>query len=197
MSGLDKIVEQIISAAKEKADMKLNQARQQAEGMIQEIEEAAGKESEKIAQEASDKAADIIERARSAAALQRRRVILSAKQQLIDEIINKAKDSLLTMPADKYFELIKKMVASYAQPQNGQIIFSQRDLSRMPADFQQQLNELLSPKGISLIISAETRPVDGGFVLAYGDIEENCTFSSLIDSKHDILQDKIHSFLFA
>ncbi|HHY83455.1 MAG TPA: hypothetical protein GX505_12395, partial [Clostridiales bacterium] len=114
----------------------------------------------------------------------------------IEEIIQNAKNSLQHMPADEYFELIKKMVVSYALPQNGQIIFADQDRNRLPADFQQQLNELLLPKGISLTISEESRPLDGGFVLVYGDIEENCTFAAIIDSKHDILQDKLHEFLF-
>ncbi|HHY83193.1 MAG TPA: ATP synthase F0 subunit B, partial [Clostridiales bacterium] len=83
MSGLDKIVDKIMSAARNAADMKLNQARLQAEAMISEMEDTARKESERILQEAADKAADIIERARSAAALQKRRAILSAKQQII------------------------------------------------------------------------------------------------------------------
>ena len=111
--------------------------------------------------------------------------------------MNKTMDTLKSLPDEEYFDLILKMVSSYAQPQNGQIIFSKRDMERLPADFEQQLNQAIKSRGGSLTISSANRPIDGGFVLVYGDIEENCTFAAIFSSKHDILQDKVHEFLFA
>ncbi|HHU49397.1 MAG: V-type ATP synthase subunit E [Caldicoprobacterales bacterium] len=197
MSGLKKLVEQIKTAARDAAEARLAEARRQAEGITHEAEERARQESDIILQEANEKASDIIERAKSSADLQKRRAILSAKQRIIEEIMNKTMDTLKSLPDEEYFDLILKMVSSYAQPQNGQIIFSKRDMERLPADFEQQLNQAIKSRGGSLTISSANRPIDGGFVLVYGDIEENCTFAAIFSSKHDILQDKVHEFLFA
>jgi V/A-type H+-transporting ATPase subunit E len=196
MSGLNKLVEQIKTAARDAADAKLAEAHRQAENIVREAEESAKKESEIILQEANEKASDIIERAKSSADLQKRRAILSAKQQIIEEAIRKTRDTLKSFSDEEYFDLILKMVSKYAQPKTGQIVFSQWDLERLPTDFEQQLNQTIMSKGGSLTISSENRPIDGGFVLVYGDIEENCSFTAIFRSKYDILQDKVHGFLF-
>jgi len=197
MSGLDRLVEQIKAAARENADAKLTEARQQAEDIIKKAEDTAKQESSLILSEAEKKAADILERAKASADLQKRKAILSAKQQIIDYIMKKTCAALKSLTDEEYFDLILKMVSRYAHPQEGQIVFSQQDLERLPADFEQQLNDTVKSRGGHLTISALTRPIDGGFILVYGDIEENCTFSAIFSSKHDILQDKINEFLFA
>ena len=196
MSGLNKLVEQIKSSAKNAADARLQEAKLQAESVLQQAEKNAKKESERILQEAEIRAADGMERSKSTAALQKRRAILSAKQQMIEETIQKARNTLQAMPADEYFDLIGKMVSRYALPQSGHMILSQQDLNRLPVDFEQRLNQEILPKGGSLTISSENRHIDGGFVLVYGDVEENCAFEAIFSSKYDILQDKIHEFLF-
>lgn len=197
MSGLNKLVEQIITAARDAADAKLAETRRQAENIILEAEERARQESDIILQEANEKAADIIERAKSSADLQKRRAILSAKQQIIEGTMKKTMNTLKSLPKEEYIDLILRMVSRYAQPQCGSIIFSKRDLERLPADFERQLNERLKSNGGSLTLSSENRQIDGGFVLVYGDIEENCTFEAILSSKYDILQDKVNDFLFA
>jgi V/A-type H+-transporting ATPase subunit E len=196
MSGLNRLVEQIKTAAKEAADAKLAQARQEAENIIGEAEERAKQESSIILREAEEKASDIIERAKSSADLQKRRAILAAKQQIIEDVIKKTNAALKSLSNEEYSDLILKMVSKYAHPQKGQIIFSKQDLERLPAGFEQKLNKAVESKGGSLLISSENRPIEGGFILVYGDIEENCTFTAIYSSKHDILQDKIHEFIF-
>ena len=42
----------------------------------------------------------------------------------------------------------------------------------------------------------EPRPIEDGFVLVYGGIEENCTFRALMDAKKDQLQDTVNQILF-
>jgi V/A-type H+-transporting ATPase subunit E len=196
MSGLNKLVEKIKATAENAARDRLEQAKQQAHDLLQQAKEDAEHERKRILQEAEVKAADSLERAESSAALQKQRAILSAKQQIIGETIQKARETLRAMPADEYFDLIGKMVSKYALPQSGYIIFSQQDRNRLPADFEKRLNQELLSNGGALTISSENRPIDGGFVLVYGDVEENCTFDAIFSSKHDILLDKVHEFLF-
>jgi V/A-type H+-transporting ATPase subunit E len=196
MSGLNKLVEQIKATAENAANARLEKAKQQANDLLQQAKDNAEHERKRILQDAEVKAADSVERAESSAALQKRKAILSAKQQIIEETIQKARETLRAMPADEYFDLIGKMVSKYALPQSGHIIFSQQDQNRLPADFEKRLNQELLSKGGALTISSENRPIDGGFVLIYGDVEENCTFDAIFSSKHDILLDKVHEFLF-
>jgi V/A-type H+-transporting ATPase subunit E len=197
MTGLDKILSQISSKAQESADAQIASARQQAEDIIKEMEAKAEQESERIKQQNILECQNIIARAESSAALQKRKAILSSKQKIIGEIINKAKQYAVNLPEQEYFQLIGKMVLKHALPQDGIIVFSKRDKDRLPLDFEEELNRQASSIGGTLTLSKETRTFEGGFILIYGDIEVNCTFESLFESRLDILQDKLNKFLFA
>jgi V/A-type H+-transporting ATPase subunit E len=197
MTGLDKILSRIKAEAESRANEKIEQARQQAEAIIRDMKDRGKAESDRLIQQSSSDAANIITRAESAAALQKRKAILSAKLQMIDEVIQKAKDTILNLQQEEYFNLMLKIASRYSLPQNGKIVFSQKDLSRLPADFEKTLNGTISQKGGFLEVSKETRSIDGGFILIYGDIEENCSIEALFNDRRDTLQDKVHELLFS
>jgi V/A-type H+-transporting ATPase subunit E len=196
MSGLDKLLRQIESTAQDNANAKIEQARQQAEQLILEAENKAKEESQIKLQKNSEEVEDIIKRAKSAASLHKRKAVLSAKQQIIQETIHRTRELLKSMPSEEYFDLLQKMILHYSLPMNGEIIFSKHDKERFPADFEHQLNKSLKANGGSLKLSAEDRPIDGGFILVYGEVEENCSFDAILASKEDILQDKVNKILF-
>ena len=89
------------------------------------------------------------------------------------------------------------MIKKYALPKKGEIIFSHADKNRLPANLEAELSSILSDiQGAELLISNETRKLDGGFILVYGDIEENCSFEALFMAAKESLQDKVYKFLF-
>ena len=62
----------------------------------------------------------------------------------------------------------------------GEIVFSQKDKNRLPSGFEAKIKDALNGKpGAQLTISNNTRNIKSGFVLVYGDIEENCSFQIL------------------
>ena len=78
----------------------------------------------------------------------------------------------------------------------GEIIFNAKDKERLPSDFATLLNQAASEKGGSLQISDQSCPIDGGFILTYDGIEENCSFNALFETNIEILQDQIQRLLF-
>lgn len=197
MTGLDKIIRDIASETDSAVSAVLDQARKEAEEIRRRADREADAQCAAVKERAEAQAAAVRERAGSAADLQKRKAVLSAKQQLIAEILEKAKQSLYALPDGEYFQMILKMAVRYAPPRKGEILFSPKDLKRLPEGFQQSLNDALKDKGASLTVSSGTREIDGGFVLSYGGVEENCSFSALFDARHDELQDKVHEFVFA
>ena len=69
---------------------------------------------QKILSQAKSQADDLIARADSAAQLQRRRLLLETKQELITSVIEQAKQSILDLPDSEYFDLILKLISSNA-----------------------------------------------------------------------------------
>ena len=196
MTGLEKIVQDISNESKDSASATLEKARQEAEKIRSDAHCKAADECEAIRLRAEHEAKAVRERAASAADQHKRRAVLEAKQQIIGETMEAAYQKLVSLPQDEYFSLLLKIAAKYALPGEGEIIFSEKDLSRMPSQFETELNSVLK-KGSSLKISSRTRKIDGGFILVYGGVEENCSFSALFDEKRDELQDRVQALLFA
>ena len=74
---------------------------------------------------------------------------------------------------------------------------TKKDLERMPAGFREEIKSLAQKKGGVLEISGETRNIDGGFILIYGGIEENCSIDAMFAEKRDELLDQVRKILFA
>lgn len=197
MTGLEKIIGQIDKESADAAGRTISDAGAEAEKILETAKAQVQTECARIEKDSKRAAADLLARAKSAADLQKRKTILSEKQKLIGEIIDKAKASFDTMPNEEYFGVIVKMVQKFALAEKGEILFSERDLARMPGDFEAVINAAMRDKGGVLAISKETRKIDGGFVLVYGGVEENCSFTALFDSAHESLQDKVLKLLFA
>lgn len=196
MTGLNKIIQTILSEADSAAAASLVDAKRQAQGIMDEAKKQGEIKSKRILQQSDTDVADSLNRAKSAAALQKKKNLLVAKQQMIQDVIDRARQSLYGLPPEQYFTMVLKMAAKYTLPQEGKIVFSKADLERLPARFQTALDEAVKKKGAVLSISSETREIDGGFILIYGDVEQNCSFQALFEADQEKLLDKVHELLF-
>lgn len=194
MTGLEKIVQQIRDEAQQAADEALAQARREADEIAVQAEADARAEADAISAKAQAAVKNQLDAARSAAELAQRRAILAAKQEIIGAAIDSARESIYKLPDSDYFALILKMVGKFSLPQEGELIFSPADLKRLPASFETSLAK--SAKG-KLTVSRETRGIDGGFVLSYGGIEENCSIEALFYAARERLQDQVQELLFS
>ena len=195
MAGIDNLVNQILQEATQKADDLIAQGKEKAA----EIARQAAAESEKLSQ-ASMQAAqkgvkDLAERAKSQSALRRRQALLATKQEIIDEIIDKAYKKLETQDDAEYFSMIATLAEKAARPGDGEICFNREDMERIPADFAAKIEKIAAAKGGSLKISSVPAKIRSGFILSYGGIEENCTLDSIFAEKKDALRDLVNSIL--
>ena len=197
MTGLEKIKSQILDEAKAAADSKIAEAKAKADEIVAQAEADAKKISETIAHKSELDTVNYKERTAPSIDLQRRTKLLAAKQEMIQNVLDKAYQSLESMNEEEYFGVLLKLLTRYALPQDGEIFFSAGDLQRMSDDFKNAVENTARDKGGSLKISAEERKIENGFVLAYGGIEENCTLQAMFDEKKDELSDKVYHILFA
>lgn len=197
MAGLEKITNQIMEEANNSAKAKLEEAEASAAVILKEAEEEAAKASAAADVKSEADIKNFEERVKSSLDLKRRTALLQTKQEIIADVIENAYQAFCNREAAEYFETIKNMISKFALPQDGEIYFSEKDLNRMPSGFADEAAKIASEKGGSLKVSGETRQMEGGFVLAYGGIEENCSFRALFDSKKDELQDRVQKILFS
>lgn len=197
MTGLEKMVSQIVDEAKAEAESRKKAAQEEADKIVSEAKAEAEKLIGQSLEQSETDAANYLERVKSSADLQRRTVILQAKQEVIAAVLEKAYTSLDTMDEKAYFEMIRKMLEKFTLSESGEIYFSATDLNRLPAGFEKEISDIAAKKGGSLTLKKESKEIENGFILVYGGIEENCTFRALFNTQKDVLQDKIHQELFA
>lgn len=197
MTGLEKILKHIEDDANANAQAILAEANSKAEEIVAKAKKEADEKCASIAEKSKQDVQSCKSRSESTAALQEKKLILHAKQDIIGDVINRAKETLLQLPDKEYFDVILKMVKKYALGQTGQILFSPTDKKRVPELFDVILNSELSKiDGAKLSISNETRNIDGGFILIYGEIEVNCSLDALFFAAKESLQDKVCEVLF-
>ncbi len=197
MTGLEKIIEKIGLDAKSASA----EVQAMADAHCAEILRNAEAECKKIdAQAETDRAAaraDILARGESGAQMERKNRILTAKQEMIHAVVDSAKRRLMELDSIDYFVLLGKLAEKYAQPGDGVMYLSASDLARVPAYFRGTLADIGAKKGGTLTLSDAPRDLTGGFVLAYGGIEENCTFEAMFEDNKERLQDVVREKLFS
>lgn len=196
MSGLEKITAQILEDGRVQADRILAEAMAKADGILNEARSEAKTLLEEQKERAGHRRELQAERLRSAEQLQRRQAILAAKQDVIARMLDAAYEALLAEEDGPYFERIRSMLSQFALAQNGAVYFNKKDLERMPEGFPEIIEKTAALKGGSLVLMTEPKEIDGGFVLVYGGVEENCSFRAILDSRRDELSDQVHKWLF-
>lgn len=194
MAGLDKILGSIKAESDEAVAQRISEAKSRAEEIKKEAEDSVKDECRNIEERGKRNAEDTVSRAESAAALLKRKAILSEKQDIIAGIFEEAEQKLISLPDDRYVDTIMKIAVKNALPEEGTIIFSDADKKRLPSSFEKDLNSRLNAGKLTL--SSDKIDTVGGFVLSYGGVEQNCTFRALIDAGRERLTDKVSKVLF-
>lgn len=181
MNGIDNITDKILKDAQTEADAVIAAAEKEAQAIIDSAKAQAKEESEAIIKASNDKETVIIEHISDTAELEGKKLILRAKQEMLDEIFKEAFSRLKNLKDQEYILFLSKMAAQASLSGTEEIILSDKDKSKVGAQVLKGANELLSQKGkkAALVLSSAARNIDGGLILKAGDIETNCSLDVL------------------
>lgn len=148
MDGIEKITARI----RADADAELAQLREQTETQILEIQAQAkaqmDQERTAILARGRRAAEERLERLKSAAQLERRKLELAAKQEVLAEAFDLALEKLCAMPEQEYVALLTKLALEASSTGREQLIFSPQDRSRVGKQVVVAANEALV-KGVA------------------------------------------------
>ncbi len=198
MEGIARIKETILEEAKQEKEKIINEAKTQAKEIEarykSQVDQILGSILEKAKKAAEEKKRRII----SMAELENRKGLLKAKQEIIDEVFEKAKKKLKALPDEQYRNLIADMLMRSTVTGNEEVIISESDRQRITPEFIQEINKKLKDIGKegNLRISDVSRDMIGGFILKSKDVEINSTFDSLIKMEREELETEIAKILF-
>jgi len=195
MTGLDKIISTINENSASQCETIVSSAREQAEKIVEEAEKKASADTAAFESETENQVKKLLTGAESSASLASKQAVLSAKVDIINEMLKSALDEIKAEPVDKYFGTLITLAVKYAEKGKGVMKLSASDKERMPKDFAEKVNNALSGSGRSVEIGGNA-DIDSGFILVYGDIEINCSFDAVIAENRDELRDEINDILF-
>ena len=181
MSGLENIIARIEAENEAQCEAVAAEAADRAAQIVAAADTEGRETVRAAAAEAQKQAGQMVARAKSAGALAARRALLAAKVELVDEVLAEAKQTLASLPADRYFETLRALAVKNKQAGEGVLFFGEKDLARLPADFAGTL-------GAGISVSETPAPISDGFLLKYGDIEINCTLDALFAAARDPLK---------
>lgn len=195
MSGLERILEKIKADADAAVESILSDADKQANVLLEQGNADAERQYEALLQSTKADCAAKAEAARSAAEAQERQALLAARGAEIDRVIQQAMQVLNELPDGEYFDRLLLLIKRFAQPgKDGVVLFGEKDLARLPSDWMKRANDIL-PNG-TLTLSEKPAPISNGFLIRYGEIEQNCTFDALLEDNRDRIRDRINELLF-
>ena len=144
MNGIEKITARIETDTKAEVDKILREAEEKAAAVKAEYQAKAESEAKAAAEAGREAAQRQAERLESAAHMEAKKQMLSAKQDCLDAAFDRAKQQLLKLPDDQYADLLARMAVRAAKTGREEILLNARDHKRVGAQVAAKANALLA-----------------------------------------------------
>jgi len=203
MSNLENLTSKIISDANEKATGIINDAKVKEKELIAKKKEEAEKLAKNIIEKANLEGKNLFllysfDRAISKSELKVRNEKLVAKQQIIDKVFNESIKELNNMNSEDYLKYIRNNLKSIKLQGHEEIIVSENDKDKIGEEFIKELNRTIAKdvEKANIILSKNTRQMNGGFILAKSGIEFNYSYDALVNSLRYEIENEVAMMLF-
>ena len=196
MNNIESITGKITADAEEQAQQRIEQAKQEAQQILQDYQAQAQQVTQQAQQQAQKEAALIAERVESQSGLVRRNMMLQYKRDVMEQAFCKALEQLCAQDCDKQVELLASAAAKYLSG-DAQIILNESDKtkfgSKLIEEISAKLNTENKPYRVSL--SEINGSMQGGMILAQGNIETNLSYEILVNNVRDELEAQVAQIL--
>ncbi|WP_295584750.1 V-type ATP synthase subunit E [uncultured Oscillibacter sp.] len=178
MNGIERITARIDAETQAEIDRIRENAEAEAEKIAQRYWSQAETEAADLRGRSERAAAEREERLVSSAQMDARKTALAARQEMVDKAYALALEKLCTLPDEQYIQTVAALLVQAAPDGTGEVIFSKEQRERVGSAAVALANSRLGSG--KLTVSAQTRPLKGGFILSNGRVEVNCSFDTLV-----------------
>lgn len=190
MKGKEAIINKIIKDAQRIANSTLEEGGQKAQQIIADAENDARLYRAKNRQESTKEREDILRRRITVANLEVKKLLLSAKQQIIGKAFAESVEALRS-DAEGYKKLLECML-SYAE--DGDILtVAKCDKDILTKDFAEKTAK---KKGIALTLNKLYGEFSGGIILSGKGADKNLTLEVELASLRDEIEPEVAAMLF-
>ncbi|MBF1195934.1 MAG: V-type ATP synthase subunit E [Fusobacterium periodonticum] len=182
MSNLDNLVAEILQQAQKEANRMLTKAKTENSEFSEKENKKIQKEVDAINDKAQEEAQALKERVISNANLKSRDMILQAKEELADDILEKVLERLKNIDTKKYLKFVENILKNLNLSKNAEVMVSK------------DMKLALGDKILDYKISNQT--VESGCSIKDGNLIYNNEFSNLIDFNREELEREILNKIF-
>lgn len=164
MNGIEKLTQQISADAQAEIDALLADAQAKADAITADYAQRAEKAAADALSKGEAAAAQREERLLSMAAMEGRKELLAAKQEMVSKAFDLALEKLCALPDEEYVALLAKLAVTAATTGREQLIFSQKDRTRVGKAVVTAANEMLA-KAVAPKLPNEVTDTKAGSIL--------------------------------
>ncbi len=144
MNGIEKITGRIDQDVQAEIDQIAADAQAQAAAIQADYAKQAEAEAEAVMKKGVQNAQLREERLASVAQLEARKLVLEAKQDMVEKAFQKAMNDLVSLPDEQYVALLADLAVKASRTGREQVIFSGKDRSRFGKAVVTRANEILA-----------------------------------------------------
>ena len=144
MNGIEKITARIDEETQAQIDRLLADAREQAAQIAARYQAQADAERASLAAKNEKAAAEREERLVSVAQMESRKIILAAKQEMVEKAYDLALEKLCAMPEEQYVSVLAALLVEASSTGQEEAIFSPEDREKVGRAAVKRANELLA-----------------------------------------------------
>lgn len=221
VNGLERITDQILSDAKARADVLLETAIAECERITAESAAKAEEIRRRLSEEAEARATALIAETKAMASARKNELLLSRKSQLVEQVFEGAYKEILSLETGKYAELLGGLLASAIyefcrtdaenrtrygdddEDENAafEVILNKKDRDTCGETVLTAARRRLTGKVPedalkALMLSQQTKPMQGGLVVRRGPVEYNCSLEMLFTQLRGELRGEVSRTLF-
>ncbi len=187
--SLAEIKTKIEADARAEAQAILEKGRVQADRILAEADEQILKIEKNYGDRFAKEQPEILRRREIVAGLDVKKIELGVKQEAISKAFAGAVEELKNLPSERASAFIENLLGEAVQT-GKETVFTGEGEKLITKEWLADYNKR---KKTSLLLSDEIRDISGGFILADGDIETNCSWDMLVrwirdDIEADVVQ---------
>ena len=182
MSNLDNLVAEILQQAQKEANRILAKAKAENLEFTEKENKKIQREVDILEQKSEEEAISLKERILSNANLKSRDMILQAKEELVDRVLEKALERLKNIDKDSYLDFIENTLKNSNISENAEIILSRK------------MKNILGDEIFGYKVSDDV--VESGCSIKDGNLVYNNEFSNLLEFNKEDLEKEILKKIF-
>ena len=164
MEGIEKITAKIAQDAQAEVNRLMAETGEKVKAIQTSAAAQAQQEANEIVEKGRMAASERLERLSSAAQMERRKLELAAKQEVLGEAFDLALSKLCALPEKDYIDLLTKLALEASSSGKERLIFSQKDRNKVGKQVVIAANEALVKERVPALPEEVTKSKVGAFV---------------------------------